>query len=140
MVGDRKDGGTLQGIAKVVYGDPKAWVQIFEANRNVLLKPGPISYGTVIHIPAGKRVVPKLISKVTPVYPRLGGPGDVVLDVKLAEDGAVKWVAVIDGDPVLAEAAVSAVKQWRYRRLVVKETAVDQFVVLVSFGKNGKVK
>ena len=140
VVGDRKDGGTFQGIAKLVYGDPKAWVQIFEANRSVVLKPGPIPYGTAIFIPPSKRVVPKLISKVTPVYPKGGRPGDVVLDVKLAEDGAVKWVAVIDGDSVLAEAAVSAVKQWRYRPLVVKGTVVDQFVVVVSFGKNGKVR
>ena len=62
------------------------------------------------------------------------------MDVKLAGDGAVKWVAVIDGEPALVEAAVSAVKQWRYRPLVVKGKAVDQFVVVVSFGKNGKVK
>jgi TonB family protein len=140
VVGERKDGGTFEGIAKLVYGDPKAWVQIFEANRSVLLVPGPIPYGTAIYVPARKRVVPKLISKVTPVYPRSGGPGEVVLDATLAGDGTVKWVGVIDGDPVLAEAAVSAVKQWRYRPLVVKGKAVDQFVVVVSFGKNGKVK
>jgi TonB family protein len=140
VVGERKDGGTFQGIAKLVYGDPKAWVQIFEANRSVLLVPGPIPYGTAIYVPARKRVVPKLISKVTPVYPRSGGPGEVVLDVTLAGDGAVKWVRVIVGDRVLAEAAVSAVKQWRYRPLVVKGKAVDQFVVVVSFGRSGKVR
>jgi TonB family protein len=140
VVGERKDGGTFEGIAKLVYGDRKAWVQIFEANRSVLLVPGPIPYGTAIYVPARKRVVPKLISKVTPVYPRPGGPGDVVLDVTLGGDGTVKWVGVIDGDPVLAEAAVSAVKRWRYRPLEVKGKSVDQFVVVVSFGKNGKVK
>ena len=140
VVGERKDGGTFQGIAKLVYGDAKAWVQIFEANRRVVLKPGPIPYGTVIFIPASKRAVPKLISKVMPVYPSRGGPGDVVLDVTLAEDGTVKEVGVIDGEPVLANAAVIAVKQWRYRPLVVQGKAVNQFVVVVSFGKNGKVR
>jgi len=140
VVGDRKDGGTLKGIAKLVYGDPNAWVQIFEANRTVLRKPGPVPYGTVLYIPAGKRAVPKLISKVAPVYPPSSGPGDVVLDVTLAADGAVKEVLTIDGDPALSESAVRAVKQWRYRPLIVKGRAVDRFVVVVSFGKNGKVK
>jgi outer membrane biosynthesis protein TonB len=84
-------------------------------------------------------VVPKLISKVTPVYPKSGGPGEVVLDVTLAGDGEVKRVGVIVGDPMLAEAAVSAVK-WRYRPLVAKGKTVDHFVVVVSFGKKGNVK
>jgi hypothetical protein len=140
VVGERKVDTTLQGIARLVYGDPKRWVQIFEANRSVVLKPGPIPSGTVIHIPAGKRLVPKLTSKVIPVYPRFAGPGDVVLDVTLAGDGTVKKVGVIDGPPILAEAAESAVRQWRYRPLAVKGKVVTQFVVVVSFGKNGKVR
>jgi nucleoid-associated protein YgaU len=140
VVGEHKGDTTFQGIAKLVYSDPKKWVQIFEANRSVVLKPGPIPYGTAIYIPANKRVVPKLISKATPVYPMSGGPGYVVLDVTLAGDGTVKEVGVIDGKPVLAEAAVSAVKQWRYRPLVVKGKALDHFVVVVLFGKNGKVR
>jgi anaerobic magnesium-protoporphyrin IX monomethyl ester cyclase len=140
VVGERKGDTTFPGIAGLVYGDPKKWVQIFEANRSVRPKPGPIPYGTAIYIPASKRVVPKLISKVTPAYPASGGPGDVLLDVTLAGDGTVKEVGVIDGEPVLVDAAVRAVKQWRYRPLVVDGKPVDQFVVLVSFGKNGKVK
>jgi TonB family protein len=139
VVGERKGDTTFQGIAKLVYSDPKKWVQIFEANRSVALKPGAIPYGTAIYIPS-KRVVPKLISKMTPVYPRPGGPGDVLLDVTLAGDGTVKEVGVIDGEPVLVEAAVRAVKQWRYRPLVVNGKPADQFVVVVSFGKNGKVR
>lgn len=63
-------------------------------------------------------MVPALISKLTPVYPKSAAPGDVAL----------------------AEAAVSAVKQWRYRPLVVEERTVNKFVVVVTFGKNGKVK
>jgi TonB family protein len=140
VVGDREGDTTFQGIAKLVYGNPKAWVQIFEANRSVLLVPGPIPYGTAIYVPPRKHVIPKLISKVAPIYPGSGAPGDVLLDVTLAADGTVKWVGVIDGNPALAQAAVNAVKQWRYRPLVVKGKAVDQFVVLVSFGKDGKVK
>ena len=140
VVGEHKGDTTFQGIARLAYGDRKKWVQIFEANRGVVPKPGPIPSGTAIDIPPAKRAVPKLISKVTPVYPDSATPGDVVLDVVLGGDGAVKEVGVIDGDPVLASAAVRAVKQWKYRPLIVNGTAVDKFVVVVTFGKSGKVK
>jgi anaerobic magnesium-protoporphyrin IX monomethyl ester cyclase len=144
VVGDGKDNGTLQGIAKLVYGDSKAWIQIFEANRNVILKPEGISYGTVISIPPRKRVVPKLISKVTPVYPPSAAKehvwGDVLLDVTLKEGGTVEQTSVIDGNPLLVEAATSAVKQWRYQPLLVDGKPVVKFVVAVSFGKGGRVR
>jgi TonB family protein len=144
FVGDAKDHGTLQGIAKLVYGDSKAWIQIFEANRNVVAKPGGISHGTSILIPPRKRAVPKLIYKVTPVYPPQAEKehvwGDVVLDVALKEDGAVEQVSVIDGNPLLADAAMAAVKQWRYAPLFVGGKPVVKFVVVVSFQKGGKVR
>ena len=55
-VGDAKDHKTFQGIAEVVYGDRKAWVGIFEANRNQIAKPGFISNGTSISIPKGNAI------------------------------------------------------------------------------------
>lgn len=144
VVGDANDHRTLQGIAALVYGDPKAWIQIFEVNRNVVMTPGAIPYGTAIWIPPRKRFVPKLISKVTPVYPPAAQKahiwGDVVLDVTLKEDGTVEQTSVIDGDPLLVEAATSAVKRWRYRPLLDGGKPVVKFVVAVSFGKGGKVR
>jgi TonB family protein len=144
VVGDGNDHRTFQGIAALVYGDRNAWIQIFEANRSVIAKPGLIPYGTAIWIPPRKRVVPKLISKVMPAYPPAAAKahvwGDVVLDVTLQEDGTVEETSVIDGDPLLVEAATSAVKQWRYRPLLDHGYPVDHFVVAVSFGKGGKVR
>ncbi len=143
-VGEADDHETLQGIAKLVYGDPNMWVQIFEANRNILEKPAALAHGTELQIPPRKREVPKLISKVAPVYPPVAAQqhlsGDVVMDVILKEDGSVDQVSMIDGDPKLIEAATSAVKQWRYQPLVVKGNPVTKFVVVISFGKNGKVR
>ena len=43
-------------------------------------------------------------------------------------------------NPLLAEAAESAVKQRRYQPLVVDGKPVVKFVVVVSFGKGGKVR
>ncbi|MBZ5524319.1 MAG: TonB family protein [Acidobacteriia bacterium] len=139
MVGDARDNNSFQGIAKLVYGDSRLWVQIFEANRNVVQKPGSIPYGTPILIPPRKRAVPKLVSRSMPVYPPAAEKGhvsgDVVLDVTLKEDGTVARTDVIDGPPLLAEAATSAVQQWRYQPLLLKGKPVLKFVVVVSFGR-----
>jgi TonB family protein len=59
-----------------------------------------------------------LIHKVAPVYPqaalakRIGG--SVVLDASITTDGTVGEIKLMRGDPVLAKAATSAIRQWRY--------------------------
>jgi protein TonB len=89
-------------------------------------------------------VVPKLETKVLPVYPvetpKQREDHDVVMDVTLNDDGSVQKVNVIEGDPVLNNAATDAVKQWRYRPLTVNGKLVKQFVVVLTFDKNGKVR
>jgi protein TonB len=40
--------------------------------------------------------------------------GSVTLDASVAEDGTVREVKVLRGQPILAAAAVAAVQQWRY--------------------------
>ncbi|PYX94675.1 MAG: hypothetical protein DMG71_11835 [Acidobacteria bacterium] len=60
-----------------------------------------------------------LVHRVQPLYPvqartlRLGG--SVVLQAVVAEDGSVHDLSLVSGHPVLAHAAMSAVRQWRYR-------------------------
>jgi TonB family protein len=61
----------------------------------------------------------RLIHRVEPEYPEAARAqqlqGTVVLEVQIRGDGTVGNVATITGDKVLAEAAVAAVKQWKYR-------------------------
>jgi TonB family protein len=58
-------------------------------------------------------------SSVLPDYPaaarRLRLEGEVVLQATVMEDGSVGDIKVIKGSPVLAQAAVDAVKHWRYQ-------------------------
>jgi TonB family protein len=52
-----------------------------------------------------------------PVYPelaqRVGIQGVVKLQVRVAKDGRVEVLKVLQGEPALREAAITAVKQWR---------------------------
>jgi protein TonB len=60
-----------------------------------------------------------LIHDVAPTYPPEAGrariEGKVVLLAVIAQDGTVRDVRVESGLPVLAQAAIDAVKQWRYK-------------------------
>ena len=61
---------------------------------------------------------PKPLKKVMPTYPDVfkgrGIYGTVHLKVQVDIDGSVKAVDVLGGNPIFAEAAAKAVKQWRY--------------------------
>jgi TonB family protein len=59
----------------------------------------------------------RLISHPTPSYPNLaqhaGLQGIVKLQVRVKQDGSVEAEKVLEGEPALADAAISAVNQWR---------------------------
>jgi TonB family protein len=59
-----------------------------------------------------------IIRQIAPVYPQqalsMRLEGSVTLDASVAEDGTVREVKVLRGQPILAAAAVAAVQQWRY--------------------------
>src|SRR5207302_9101868 len=69
--------------------------------------------------PISEGIVPgRLDRRVAPVYPsqarqtRIEGP--VLLRAVIAEDGSVRDISVVKGDPMLARAAREAVKHWHY--------------------------
>lgn len=61
----------------------------------------------------------RLLRRVPPVYPTnakvLGVEGKVVLNALVMEDGRIHDLKVVQGDSALAQAALEAVKQWRYQ-------------------------
>ena len=63
------------------------------------------------------RVARSLIHKVKPQLSRAGpsGPhsGTVVLQAVISKDGTIENLRVVSGHPMLAHAAMEAVKQWR---------------------------
>jgi TonB family protein len=69
-----------------------------------------------------------LIHRVTPVYPDLAQrariSGEVILRITIDEKGNVGFVSVEKGHPLLTGAAVSAVKEWRYRPTIENGKAI----------------
>jgi protein TonB len=70
-----------------------------------------------------------LIHDVTPQYPPEAGQkrieGTVVLMAVIGKDGTVRDVRVESGLPLLAQAAIDAVKQWRYRPYLLNGEPVE---------------
>jgi TonB family protein len=66
----------------------------------------------------GQVIASKLIHKVEPIYPADARAsrteGSVVLHALIGTDGYVRELNVVSGDPSLANAAVTAVRQWQY--------------------------
>jgi TonB family protein len=70
-----------------------------------------------------------LIDKVVPAYPRDAKAariqGVVTLAVRIGKDGHVTNATVISGDPLLAQAALEAVRQWLYRPTLLNGNPVE---------------
>jgi TonB family protein len=70
-----------------------------------------------------------LISKMNPVYPPDARDqrvqGIVILKVNLGKEGKVDRIELISGHPLLAPAAIDAVKQWKYKPFLLNGTPVE---------------
>jgi periplasmic protein TonB len=70
-----------------------------------------------------------LLRKVVPQYPQLARAmrkeGTVVLAATIAKDGTIANLRVVSGPPVLQQAALDAVSQWRYRPYLLNGDPVE---------------
>jgi len=71
-------------------------------------------------LPVGGDVKPaKLLKSVPPVYPEVARnqrvSGDVQIDALIDADGNVSTMKVLSGSPLLHQAALNALKQWKYQ-------------------------
>jgi len=67
---------------------------------------------------AGTVELPRLLKKVAPVYPpsarKARVEGVVVIEATIEESGRLDHLNVVEGHPMLVDAAMDAVRQWRY--------------------------
>lgn len=83
-----------------------------------------------------------LIRKVTPVYPALARQariqGTVVLQAEISKTGDIQNLQTISGHPMLAPAAIEAVKQWKYRPYILNGEPVEvETQITVNFTLGG---
>jgi TonB family protein len=83
---------------------------------------GPIRVG-------GNAAAQNVIDQATPEYPAEAKAarihGKVSLGVRIGKDGHVANAVVISGDPILAQAALEAVRQWIYRPTLLNGKPVE---------------
>jgi TonB family protein len=76
------------------------------------------SYSKAHSAEDGEMVEPLPIRLINPVYPKKVKKkkmhGRIVLSATIGMDGAVKDVSVVSGDPAVIDAALKAVRRWRY--------------------------
>jgi len=83
-------------------------------------------------VAAGGNIRPPAKTKdVRPIYPSGVGPGVVMLDAVIGQDGRVASVDVArdgrgdEADPVLADAAATAVRQWEFTQTLLDCQPID---------------
>ena len=117
-------GGAVGGVPSGVFNEALSSTR----SRPVLAKtpePTPVKRIRV----ASRVAEANLIHDVAPTYPPEAGrarvEGTVVLMAVIDKDGSVQDVRVESGLPLLAQAAIDAVKQWRYRPYLLNGEPVE---------------
>jgi len=83
-----------------------------------------------------------LVRRVQPNYPPLARQariqGTVILQAEISKDGSIQNLQLISGHPMLAPAAIEAVKQWKYRPYLLNGEPVEvETQIQVNFTLNG---
>jgi TonB family protein len=83
---------------------------------------------------------PKLVNSVMPVYPTIarsaGVEGSVVVEASIGPSGDVVSAKVISGQPILRQAALDALRKWKYQPATLNgEPITVQITVTIQFHK-----
>jgi len=95
----------------------------------------------IIHV-GGNVQAAKLVSQPMPQYPAIAKAariqGTVVLHAIIAKDGSIEQLQLISGPPLLVQAALNAVRQWRYQPTLLNGQPVEvDTVIRVVFTLGG---
>lgn len=124
-------GGSMGGVIGGVIG-----------GMSTVAPLAPKDKGPKAPVRVGGRVKePRLINRVDPIYPALAKQthmqGSVVIDAIIDEHGEVVEMKVVSGPPLLIQAALDAVRRWRYEPTYLNEEPVPvQLNVTVTFRLN----
>ena len=84
-----------------------------------------------------------VIRKVQPTYPTEARKkhiqGKVIMQAEISKEGTVQFLKVLSGDSLLTEAAIAAVKQWKYKPYLLSgEPIAIETQVTVNFVLDSK--
>jgi TonB family protein len=110
----RSAGSLDEAPAINATADPSQVVAIPGSSKLDLAPPSPERPVRV----GGDVKQPRLISSVMPIYPWAAKAGhvegDVVVDTRISKNGSVENMKVTDGPMMLRQAALDALRKWRY--------------------------
>jgi TonB family protein len=97
--------------------------------------PPPPPAAEPIRLPSGMKE-PRILKHVDPTYPKVAvtarEQGVVILDATIMPDGTVTNVTVLQGRPLLDQAAIDAVRQWVYEPTTLKVPVIMTVTVTFS--------
>ncbi|MGA8428502.1 MAG: TonB family protein [Candidatus Sulfotelmatobacter sp.] len=136
--------GNRPGIAKKVMADTSAPNVIVSADNSATALPNLVNVSTastpVLQTLTVSQGVSQglIIRKVQPTYPgnalRLQLEGSVHLLATIGKSGNITKVKTLGGEPLLAQAATDAVKQWKYKPYLLNGEPVEiQTQVTINF-------
>lgn len=126
--------GVLGSVSATVSNRPGDALAIFGNAPAAAAPPPPVKdapkAANPTRIPVGGKVQQaNLIRKVQPLYPPLARQariqGVVHFTAIIGRDGAIQNLQLIDGHPLLVEAARQAVSQWRYKPTLLNSEPVE---------------
>jgi TonB family protein len=115
---------------------PNGELQGIGANSDVTPPPPPAAPVRI----GGAVQAPKLVSTILPVYPAIartnGVEGSVVIEASVGTNGSVVSTKVISGPPILRQAALDALRRWKYQPATLNgEPVAVQITVTLQFHK-----
>ncbi|MGA2369499.1 MAG: energy transducer TonB [Candidatus Korobacteraceae bacterium] len=122
-------GGTMGGVLGSVMSSVPTAVPKAATPQRVRVSQG-VSQGLLVH-------------KVQPSYPPLARQariqGVVVLQALIGKDGSIQNLHVVSGHPMLTNAALEAVKEWRYKPYYLNGEPVEvETTINVNFTLSGE--
>jgi protein TonB len=122
-------GGTMGGVLGSVMSSVPTAVPKVATPTRVRVSQG-VSQGLLVH-------------KVTPQYPPLAKQariqGVVVLQALIGKDGTITGLHVVSGHPMLTNAALEAVKEWKYKPYYLNGEPVEvETTINVNFSLSGE--
>ena len=102
--------------------------------------PPPAASGP--HIRVSHMMEGNIVHRVEPLYPPLARQariqGSVVLRAVIDREGKINNLQILSGHPLLVQAAMDAVRQWRYRPYVLNEQPIEvETQITVNFTLSG---